>query len=181
MDQTTDELCSIRLLTRSDIGFLGLASTVKIWRHFAAFVGDSVMARSPEWEFIDAGFAGTATRRRRLDQETHQRESSYQDLLRRLLSEGWQPVSSDNDGRCTLLRRSTSVRPPSAQLADTGWMCRHCGHFNTKSSICETCGAPGPRGQAADVIDALERLAALKTRGLITQEEYDAAKTKLLA
>lgn len=41
--------------------------------------------------------------------------------------------------------------------------------------------APLPAAEAPDLIAQLERLGALKDQGILTQEEFDAQKAKVLA
>ena len=108
------------------------------------------------------------------------REAAYQKLIAYMSSEGWEPAASDKFGHVTLMKRQVM-----SEAGATGWKCKRCGYFNSGTATCKKCGAKSDvtvtqSNEADHMLTQLERLGQLKTRGLITDEEFKAAKAKLL-
>lgn len=105
MTESQIKICHIRQVSSIDDSFLGFTRTYR--NHYAAYVGDRIVAKSNEWQIKTSDYGGNASSQQKVDERLNQqREVSYQEVFQKLVAEGWEPIGTDEEGRFMSFRKT---------------------------------------------------------------------------
>jgi hypothetical protein len=110
-------------------------------------MGDRIIAKSSQVEWKVSEFMGNSSKvEKAIERRDLKREVAYQQVFQKLMTEGWEPIGTDEQGKFMTFRKTNATNQ-----------------------------------NQMDFVNELERLSQLKKQGLLSEEEFEAAKRKLLA
>lgn len=87
MAKSQIELCHIKQVSSIDDGFLNMGFTRTYRNHYAAYVGDKIIAKSSQWEIKNSDYRGNASTQGKAEERINQHiEVAYQQVFQKLLS-----------------------------------------------------------------------------------------------
>jgi hypothetical protein len=143
MSQAQAELCQLRLEeTRQRVDSL---TRMTFFQRYVAYRGTDIIAKSDEFIRDFKHWVSAQEKNRQTQLSNQAQETAYQQILRKLMTEGWEPLGTDEDGRVMSFKRTVSSNDSSSNF-----------------------------------VVELEKLSKLKNEGLLTEDEFNAAKRKLI-